>query len=80
MTTQQAAQSVDLPTVLMLFSFMVVSAQMRLGGFYTAVTRRVAALSLGRNALLAALIAVAGALSAPSPTGLWWIWRGAVVW
>ncbi len=64
MSTQQAAQSVDLPTVLLLFSFMVVSAQMRLGGFYTAVTRKVAALPLGRNALLAALIVVAGALSA----------------
>ena len=64
MTTEQAAQSVDLPTILLLFSFMVVSAQMRLGGFYTAVTRRVAALPLGRNALLAALIVVAGVLSA----------------
>ncbi len=64
MSTEQAARSVDLPTVLLLFSFMVVSAQMRLGGFYTAVTRRVAALPLGRNALLAALIVVAGGLSA----------------
>jgi Na+/H+ antiporter NhaD/arsenite permease-like protein len=64
MSTGQAAQAVDLPTILLLFSFMVVSAQMRLGGFYTAVTRRVAALQLGRNALLAALIAVAGTLSA----------------
>lgn len=64
MSTEQAARSVDLPTVLLLFSFMVVSAQMRLGGFYTAVTRRVAALPLGRIALLAALIVVAGGLSA----------------
>lgn len=64
MSTAQAASAVDLPTVLLLFAFMVVSAQMRLGGFYTAVTRRVAALPLGRNALLGALIAVAGALSA----------------
>jgi Na+/H+ antiporter NhaD/arsenite permease-like protein len=64
MDTTQAASAVDLPTVLLLFAFMVVSAQMRLGGFYTAVTRRVAALPLGRNALLGALIAVAGALSA----------------
>lgn len=64
MTTEQAAKAVDLPTILLLFSFMVVSAQMRLGGFYTAVTQRVAALPLGRNALLAALIAVAGVLSA----------------
>jgi Na+/H+ antiporter NhaD/arsenite permease-like protein len=64
MSTEQAARTVDLPTVLLLFSFMVVSAQMRLGGFYNAVTRRVAALPLGRNALLGAIIAVAGALSA----------------
>lgn len=64
MSTTQAAQAVDLPTILLLFSFMVVSAQMRLGGFYTAVTHRVAALPLGRHALLAALIAVAGTLSA----------------
>jgi len=64
MNTTQAAQAVDLPTILLLFSFMVVSAQMRLGGFYTAVTQRVAALPLGRHALLAALIAVAGTLSA----------------
>ena len=64
MSTEQAARAVDLPTVLLLFAFMVVSAQMRLGGFYTAVTRQVAALPLGRNALLGALILVAGALSA----------------
>jgi Na+/H+ antiporter NhaD/arsenite permease-like protein len=64
MSTTQAASAVDLPTVLLLFAFMVVSAQMRLGGFYTAVTRQVAALPLGRNALLGAIIFVAGALSA----------------
>lgn len=64
MTTGQAAQAVDWPTVLLLFSFMVLSAQMRLGGFYTTVTHQVAALPLGRSGLLAALIAVAAALSA----------------
>jgi Na+/H+ antiporter NhaD/arsenite permease-like protein len=63
-STDQAARAVDLPTVLLLFSFMVVSAQMRLGGFYAFVIWRVAALPLGRKALLAALIAVAGGLSA----------------
>ena len=61
---EEAARTVDLPTMLLLFSFMVVSAQMRLGGFYVAVTRRVAALRLGRNGLLGALIGVSGALSA----------------
>ncbi|MBH9576657.1 SLC13 family permease [Inhella proteolytica] len=63
-TIQDAARAVDLPTLVLLFAFMVVSAQMRLGGFYTEVTRRVAALPLSPAALLAALIAVAGALSA----------------
>ncbi|MBT9549816.1 MAG: anion transporter [Hydrogenophaga sp.] len=61
---EDAARSVDLPTIVLLFAFMVVSAQMRLGGFYTEVTRRVGALPLSRAGLLAALIAVAGALSA----------------
>lgn len=63
-STEEAARVVDLPTMLLLFSFMMVSAQMRLGGFYTAVTRRVAALPLGRTGLLGAIIGVSGALSA----------------
>jgi Na+/H+ antiporter NhaD/arsenite permease-like protein len=62
--TEEAARSVDLPTILLLFSFMVVSAQMRLGGFYTAVTRRVAALPHSPAGLLGALLAVAAALAA----------------
>jgi Na+/H+ antiporter NhaD/arsenite permease-like protein len=61
---EEAARAVDLPTIVLLFAFMVVSAQMRLGGFYTEVTRRVGALPLSRAGLLAALIAVAGGLSA----------------
>ncbi len=61
---EQAARAVDLPTLVLLFAFMVVSAQMRLGGFYTAVTQRVGALALPHAGLLAALIAVAGGLSA----------------
>ena len=63
-STEEAARVVDLPTMLLLFSFMMVSAQMRLGGFYTAVTRRVATLPLGRTGLLGAIIGVSGALSA----------------
>jgi len=64
LSVQEAALAVDLPTLVLLFAFMVVSAQMRLGGFYTAVTRRVGTMSLSRAGLLAALIAVAGMLSA----------------
>ncbi|MDP2021987.1 MAG: anion transporter [Hydrogenophaga sp.] len=61
---EDAARAVDLPTIVLLFAFMVVSAQMRLGGFYTEVTRRVGGLPLSRAGLLAALIGVAGGLSA----------------
>ncbi len=61
---EDAARAIDLPTIVLLFAFMVVSAQMRLGGFYGAVTRRVGAMPLSRNGLLAALIGVAGTLSA----------------
>ncbi|WP_199873127.1 anion transporter [Ideonella sp. A 288] len=64
MTPEQAAQSVHLPTILLLFAFMVISAQMRLGGFYGAVTRRIAALPLSAPALMGVVIAVTAALSA----------------
>jgi Na+/H+ antiporter NhaD/arsenite permease-like protein len=64
LTPEQAASSIHLPTLLLLFSFMVISAQMRLGGFYAWVTRRIAALPIGAPALLAAVIAVVAALSA----------------
>jgi len=64
LTPEQAARAIHLPTILLLFAFMVVSAQMRLGGFYAAVTRRIVALPLSPPGLLALVIAVAGALSA----------------
>ena len=64
LTPEQAALSIHLPTVLLLFAFMVVSAQMRLGGFYAAVTRRMATLPLSPAALLAVVIVVVALLSA----------------
>jgi Na+/H+ antiporter NhaD/arsenite permease-like protein len=64
LTPEQAALSVHLPTLLLLFAFMVVSAQLRLGGFYTWITRVVAELPLGPPALLAVLIASMAALAA----------------
>lgn len=60
----EAAQTVDLPTIVLLFAFMVVAAQMRLGGFFGAVTRGVGALPWSGPMLLGALIAVSAALSA----------------
>ncbi len=64
LSPEHAAQAVHLPTILLLFSFMVISAQMRLGGFYGAVTRRMVALPLGPAGLLGVVIAVSGGLSA----------------
>ncbi|MBE0627897.1 MAG: anion transporter, partial [Burkholderiales bacterium] len=64
LSPQEAAQSIHLPTLILLFSFMVISAQMRLGGFYRWVTLRLAALQLTPPLLLAVLILVVAALSA----------------
>ena len=64
LTPEQAALSVHLPTLLLLFSFMVISAQMRLGGFYAWVTLRIASLPLAPARLLAAVMATVAALSA----------------
>ena len=64
MSPQAAAEAVHLPTILLLFSFMVISAQLRLGGFYTWVTHSVSGLNLAPAALLAVVIAVVALLSA----------------
>lgn len=61
---KEAVASIDLPTMTLLFAFMVVSAQMRLGGFYDWITLRLGGLSLSPPALLAVLIVVAAGLSA----------------
>ncbi|NML15885.1 anion transporter [Azohydromonas caseinilytica] len=63
-SVEEAAQAIHLPTLLLLFAFMVISAQMRLGGFYDAVARWLAALRVTPMALLGALIAVSAVLSA----------------
>ena len=61
MSLEQAAGAIHLPTLLLLFAFMVISAQLRLGGFYGWVTRALAGSSLSPPKLLGALIfAVAG--------------------
>ena len=59
-----AWRSVDVPTLSLLFGLMVVSAQLRLGGFYTWVTRRIVSAEVSPLALLAFVVAAAGALSA----------------
>lgn len=60
----EARAAIHAPTLTLLFSFMVVSAQLRLGGFYDWTARRLGALPVRPPALLGALIAVAAGLSA----------------
>lgn len=60
----EVCQAVDLPTMALLFGLMVVSAQFRLGGFYSHLVRRLAGLKLSPRALLGFLIGLVGILSA----------------
>jgi Na+/H+ antiporter NhaD/arsenite permease-like protein len=64
LTPEAAARSIHLPTILLLFAFMVISAQMRLGGFYSAVTRQLDRHAPGPRTLLAVVIAASALLSA----------------
>ncbi|MFZ5776420.1 MAG: anion transporter [Thermodesulfobacteriota bacterium] len=61
---REAIQAIDLPTILLLYSLMVVSAQLRLGGFYTRVAERTASLLARPRLCLLATMLVAGLLSA----------------
>ena len=64
LSLEDAVAAIHLPTMALLFAFMVVSAQMRLGGFYDWITRKLAGLSLGPPGLLAVLVVIVAALSA----------------
>ena len=63
-TPDAAWRAVDVPTLALLFGLMVVSAQFRLGGFYTWITRRIVSADASPRVLLAFVVAAAGALSA----------------
>jgi Na+/H+ antiporter NhaD/arsenite permease-like protein len=63
-TMDEAGKAIHMPTLILLFSFMVVAAQLRLGGFYDCVTSKLGTLRVSPPALLAALILVAAGLSA----------------
>ncbi|MGE0463941.1 MAG: anion transporter [Vicinamibacterales bacterium] len=63
-TLDDAWAAIDVPTMALLLGLMVVSAQFRLGGFYTAVTQRLGASDHTPRALLALIIGTAGVLSA----------------
>jgi Na+/H+ antiporter NhaD/arsenite permease-like protein len=56
--------SVDMSTIYLLFALMVLSSQLRLAGFYSALVRRMVALEFAPHALLAVVLVAAGVLSA----------------
>ena len=63
-TPEAAWRAVDVPTLALLFGLMVVSAQFRLGGFYTWITRRIVSADAAPGVLLGFVVAASGALSA----------------
>lgn len=63
LTLQQAWTAIDVNTLALLFGLMVVSAQFRLGGFYSEAVRRITAKNTAPDTLLFWVVAAAGALS-----------------
>lgn len=63
-SVEDAYRSLHSPTLILLFSFMVISAQLRLGGFYPWVARRIASSNSSPPAFLGAVIIVSAYLSA----------------
>jgi Na+/H+ antiporter NhaD/arsenite permease-like protein len=63
-TLSEAVDTLDVSTLVLLFGLMLVSAQLRVAGFYSQVTRRVAGTDVSPAVLLALVIATAGLLSA----------------
>lgn len=64
LSLNQAARSIDISTITLLFAFMVISAQLRLGGFYTRAAEAITALEASPPSLLGAVIVLTGVLSA----------------
>ena len=63
-SVEEAFRSLHSPTLILLFAFMVISAQLRLGGFYSWIARRIGSLNTRPPMLLGAIIGVAAYLSA----------------
>lgn len=63
-STESAVGSIDLPTILLLYSLMIISAQLRLGGFYTWLAAKMLLLLAHPRRSLLALMTVSALLSA----------------
>jgi len=62
--SHEAWASVDMPTMSLLFGLMLVSAQLRLGGFYTLLARRIAQAQFSAPGLLLLIMLAGAGLSA----------------
>jgi Na+/H+ antiporter NhaD/arsenite permease-like protein len=60
----ESLRAIDVPTLCVLFGLMALSSQFVLAGFYDWCAARIASLAHGQSLLLAATVAVSGALSA----------------
>jgi Na+/H+ antiporter NhaD/arsenite permease-like protein len=63
-TTGEAINSIDFPTILLLYSLMVISSQFRLGGFYTHIALKITRLMDNPIQFLFTLMAASAFLSA----------------
>jgi Na+/H+ antiporter NhaD/arsenite permease-like protein len=63
LTTDAAIRSIDVPTILLLYSLMVLSSQFRLGGFYTWITFKTSHFMERPGRFLFIIMAVSAALS-----------------
>jgi Na+/H+ antiporter NhaD/arsenite permease-like protein len=63
-TTGEAINSIDFPTILLLYSLMVISSQFRLGGFYTHIALKITRLMDNPMQFLFTLMAASAFLSA----------------
>ncbi len=64
LTTEQAVSAIDVPTILLLYALMVVSAQFRLGGFYTFIALKISERVNQPTKFLAWLMLASAVLSA----------------
>jgi Na+/H+ antiporter NhaD/arsenite permease-like protein len=64
LTTREAFDAIDTPTILLLYALMVISAQFKLSGFYTRVAVGLTGLLARPRLFLAAVMAAAALLSA----------------
>ncbi len=63
-TTEQAILAIDIPTILLLYSLMVLSSQFRLGGFYTWIAVRLTRFMEEPERFLLIMMAISAAFSA----------------